>query len=251
MPIEIKSVKGYYCLDVWVMANIIQLATQSFCRRFLDKGNDPCGRQYDQMTQAARSVTANIAEGLSRHQTSRETEMKLTDVARASLSELLGDYFFLSMADGIEPWAKNSAPYARMASVTLDRPHYTDDWQREAWLHVMSQSRKFAPWTSHERKDVCLNAMMQLCNREISMLEKLIVSQLASFRQEGGFTENLTGERLAAIKERRTAEGAPACPICGKPMTRRMAKKGVNSGREFWSCTGYPDCRGTRPINDR
>lgn len=41
MPIEIKSVKGYYFLDVWVMANIIQLATFDFCRRFLNKDNAP------------------------------------------------------------------------------------------------------------------------------------------------------------------------------------------------------------------
>lgn len=52
---------GYFWLDTWVMANIIQLATQDFCCRFLNHGNDPGGRQYDQMTQAARSAPANIA----------------------------------------------------------------------------------------------------------------------------------------------------------------------------------------------
>ena len=83
---------GYYWLDTWVMANVIQLATQDFCARNLNHINDPCGRQYDQMTQAARSVPANIAEGNSRHSTSKETEMRLTDVARASLSELANDY---------------------------------------------------------------------------------------------------------------------------------------------------------------
>lgn len=82
------GIVGYYWLDTWILANVIQLATQDFCKRFLYLQNDPCGRQYDQMTQAARSCTANIAEGNSRHYTSRETEMKLTDVARASLSEL-------------------------------------------------------------------------------------------------------------------------------------------------------------------
>ena len=46
MPIEFKSVKGYYYLDAWVMAHIIHLATISFCRRFLNKGNDPGGRLY-------------------------------------------------------------------------------------------------------------------------------------------------------------------------------------------------------------
>ena len=86
------GIAGYYWLDTWILANVIQLATQDFCKAFLNIHNDPCGRQYDQMTQAARSCTANIAEGNSRHYTSRETEMKLTDVARASLSELLNDY---------------------------------------------------------------------------------------------------------------------------------------------------------------
>ncbi len=88
---EIKRF-GYYWLDTWVLANVIQLATQDFCHKFLNRSNDPCGRQYDQMTQAARSAPANIAEGNSRHSTSKETEMRLTDVARATLAELSNDF---------------------------------------------------------------------------------------------------------------------------------------------------------------
>ena len=42
---------------------------------------------------------------------------------------------------------------------------------------------------------------------------------------------------------------ALACPLCAKPMIRRTAKRGSNAGNEFWGCTGYPACRGTRPIN--
>ena len=42
---------------------------------------------------------------------------------------------------------------------------------------------------------------------------------------------------------------ALACPLCAKPMVRRSAKRGANAGGEFWGCTGYPTCRGTRPIN--
>lgn len=248
MGIEIKSIKGYYFLDVWIMANIIQLSTLEFCQRFLNKSNDPCGRQYDQMTQAARSVTANIAEGLSRHQTSRETEMKLTDVARASVSELLGDYFFLSMTCGIEPWSKTAETYRTLAAIQIERPQYTDDWQREAWLHIMKEKEKFDPWTRHQRLEVCINSLMQLCDREITMLQRLISSQLSNFKADGGFTENLTQERLATLQEQRATEGAPLCPQCGKPMIRRMAKKGINSGHEFWSCTDYPNCRGTRSI---
>ena len=41
---------------------------------------------------------------------------------------------------------------------------------------------------------------------------------------------------------------AVSCPLCSKPMVRRTAKRGANAGSDFWGCTGYPACRGTRPI---
>jgi restriction system protein len=54
----------------------------------------------------------------------------------------------------------------------------------------------------------------------------------------------------AATTTRPTSDGAhaTACPLCTKPMMRRTAKRGANAGGEFWGCTGYPACRGTRPI---
>ncbi|MBQ7539574.1 MAG: four helix bundle protein, partial [Bacteroidaceae bacterium] len=96
---------SYYWLDTWIMANVIQLATQDFCDRFLNRTNDPCGRLYDQMTQAARSAPANIAEGNSRHSTSKEAEMKLTDVARATLAELANDYLNWLLRHERLPWS--------------------------------------------------------------------------------------------------------------------------------------------------
>lgn len=47
---------GYYWLDTWVLVNIIQLATQNFCLRHLNRTNDPCGRQFDQMTRGGQLV---------------------------------------------------------------------------------------------------------------------------------------------------------------------------------------------------
>lgn len=41
---------------------------------------------------------------------------------------------------------------------------------------------------------------------------------------------------------------AVSCPLCAKPMVRRTARRGVNAGAEFWGCTGYPGCRGTKTI---
>ena len=61
-----------------------------------------------------------------------------------------------------------------------------------------------------------------------------------------GFTEALTAERLKQRTADSLSADAPQCPVCGKPMLKRMAKKGLNSGKPFWSCSDYPNCTGTR-----
>ena len=239
---------GYYWLDTWVMGNVIQLGTQNFCQRYLSRGNDPCGRQYDQMTQAARSVPANIAEGNSRHSTSKETEMKLTDVARASLAELANDYVnWLLLREKI-PWSVKSEEYKQVCSVHLDRPTYKDDVQHLSGIHILNQKHKFDNWLNSNDSIIEANCLLILCNRLIMMLSKQIANQVDTFRETGGFTEALTAERLAYRTEKSIQNDAPMCPKCGKPMLKRVAKKGVNSGREFWSCSTYPQCNGTRSL---
>ena len=239
---------GYYWLNTWVMANVIQLATQDFCKKYLNLKNDPCGRQFDQMTQAARSGTANIAEGNSRHTTSKETEMKLTDVARASIAELAGDYFNWLLQQGQAPWSSASEEYKRVNAVQFDTPQYREDVIHESGLHILAQKKKFDEWLTADDSIIAANCLLILCNRLILMLQKQIETLLSVFTEEGGFTEALTAERLQHRTQESIEQDAPQCPVCGKPMIRRVAKKGVNSGKEFWSCTGYPDCRGTRKI---
>ena len=248
MPIEIKSIKGYYYLDAWVMSHIIYQATISFCRRYLNKDNDPGGRLYDQMVMAARSAPANIAEGSSRRQTSRETEMRLIDVARATLSELLSDFMAFSLTYNIEPWAKNSEHYRNFMQVQLERPNYGEDIERDAWLHVQAQRQRFAPWVESDILAVRLNSIIQLINRNISMLQKMISRQLEDFKSTGGFTENLTKERVATQTTQSLKQGSPSCPLCGKPMIRRTIKRGTKAGQQFWGCSAYPACQGVLKI---
>ncbi len=239
---------GYYWLDSWVMANIIQLATQDFCKRFLNRTNDPCGRQYDQMTQAARSGQANIAEGNSRHFSSRETEMKLTDVARASIAELAGDYINWLLQQGKVPWSKHTSLYVQISQISLDKPNYQEDVQHNSGLHILAQKKKFDVWLLSEDSVIVANCLLILCNRLLNILRKQLQNQLDSFKETGGFTEVLTAERLVNRTEQSIQEDAPMCPICEAPMIRRAAKKGVNAGQEFWSCSHYPNCRGTRKM---
>jgi four helix bundle suffix protein len=239
---------GYYWLDTWVLANVIQLATQDFCRKYLNLQNDPCGRQYDQMTQAARSGTANIAEGNSRHATSRETEMKLTDVARASLAELANDYFNWLLLHNETPWSINDPNHIQLSQIVPDKPDYKDDVQHLSAVHILNQKHKYDTWLNTNDSLTAARCILVLCNKLIMMLSRQIEQQLQSFTEEGGFTEALTAERLKHRAEQSAQEDAPLCPQCGKPMIKRMAKKGTNSGKPFWSCSDYPNCHGTRKI---
>ena len=81
---------GYRKLRSFQMAQVVYDETVIFCERFIDKSS----RTRDQMVQAARSGVQNIAEGSMVSATSKKTELKLTNVARASLEELLLDYGF-------------------------------------------------------------------------------------------------------------------------------------------------------------
>ncbi|SRR5581483_6881728 len=95
---------GYQNLLSYQKAQIVYDITVRFCERFLDKRD----RTVDQMVQAARSGKQNIAKGSQASATSTETEIKLTNVARASLEELLIDYEDYLRVRSLKLWEKNS-----------------------------------------------------------------------------------------------------------------------------------------------
>ena len=248
MPKSLSSPNGgYRWLDVWALACVIQLGTQRFCARHLDRKSDPCGRLFDQMAMAARSVPANIAEGYSRRSTSTETELRLYDVARASLAELAGDYRNFLLLRRELPWSETDPEERAVFATPLDKPAFTDDIERASAAHVLAQYDKFARWLDSPDPLVAARTMLVLAARAILMLSAKIDRTHADFLANGGFSETLSRERIAARAAAPAAKDAPACPECGKPMHRRLAKRGPNAGHPFWSCPNYPQCPGTRP----
>ncbi|MBQ0069298.1 MAG: four helix bundle protein [Bacteroidales bacterium] len=247
--INIHSVNGYMTLLSWRLGNILQLATQSFCKRFVDFKVDPCGRLRDQMEMAARTVPANIAEGSSRHQTSYETELRLLDVARASVSELEGDYINWLMRHGTTMWHTNDPRYVEVRNYQLqDAPMLTQDYLAEISEYTIAEYARFATLLRTDDSIHSACAIVVLCERVKQLLTAQINKRLTDFKEEGGFTENMTQERLATLKDKAATEGAPCCPKCGAPMQQRTIKKGTRQGEQFWGCTNYPKCDGTRRI---
>ncbi len=240
---------GFRRLHSFTLATIVQLDTLRFCRKFLTfdhretdtKFYDPKGRQYDQMTQAARSGRQNIIEGSERSSTSKDTEMKLTDVARASLSELRGDYEIFIIDRGELPWSVHDPESRAVNAISLDEAPFTDDMVHESAKHALEQRKKYARWLDADDAVVVANVMLILLGRVLKMLKRQKEAQGQAFEETGGFSERLMARRIEARDEQNTAE-APDCPQCGKPMRQRKSAKGP-----FWGCSAFPECKGTRP----
>lgn len=227
MTIAFKSAPSYFWLNTWVLANVIELATQRFCDRYIDYKIDPGHRLYDQMTQAARSIRANIAEGSGRHETSYETEMRLTDVARASYHELMGDYINYMMRHSIEAWPTGDRRFQGVMTLQLDKPNYGENFIIDSMAHIARQKSRLDCFLERGTAADAANCLVALCLRINAMLTSMLVAQLRDFSREGGFAENLTQTRLEARRKQASSAGTPPCPKCGKPMLRRTIQRGA------------------------
>jgi four helix bundle suffix protein len=237
---------GYRKLRSFRVATIIYDGTVAFCDRFLDKRT----RTVDQMVQAARSGRQNIAEGSRASATSSQTELRLLTVARASLDELLLDYEDFLRQRHLPQWDKDDpdAQAVRQVGRRVDGSDRTDPSDR-------SDHAAYAAWLENQDPAVIANATICLIHQANYLLDQQIAALERRFVEGGGYTEQLASARIAERQRRQQRPPAPgtpspACPLCGRPMARRTARKGAQAGSEFWGCTGYPECRGTRRLDE-
>jgi four helix bundle suffix protein len=238
---------GYRTLRSFQVTTIIYDTTVAFCERFIDKRS----RTVDQMVQAARSGRQNIAEGSRASATSSQTELRLVNVARASLDELLLDYEDFLRQRGLRQWAKDD-PEARAVRAV--------GWKHRSDLSDQSDAAAYAPWLNHADPAVVANAVICLIHQANYLLDQQIAGLERQFIQEGGYSERLAAARLeqrrtedrtdrSDPRDRADKEALPACPLCGKAMVVRTARKGERAGSQFLGCSGYPECKGTRKLD--
>ena len=171
---------GYRKLRSFQTAQIIYDATVVFCDRFIERTS----RTRDQMIQAARSGTQNIAEGSMASATSKKTELKLTSVARASLEELLLDYEDFLRQRGLRLWSKDSPE--TMAVRGKYRSDASDMSDRS------DPSEKSDPYSIRTAgAETAANTLICLINQASFLLGRQILKLEQSFVNEGGFTERL------------------------------------------------------------
>ena len=226
---------GYQKMRSFQTALIAYDATLIFCERFINRRS----RTFDQMVQAARSGVQNIAEGSVASGTSKKTELKLTNVARASLEELLRDYEDYLRQHNLNRWDKNEPRTLEM---------------RKRWR----DGERVLPELREMPGEQAANAMICLVNQATYLLHLQLKRLDEDFVKKGGFTERLhkvrSERRRSDSSDRSDASdqpNTPPCPKCDKPMRLRTARQGARAGQQFWGCSAYPECRGTRPLEDQ
>ena len=171
---------GYRGLLTYQKSDIIFQGTVVFTRRFLHHGD----RTIDQMVQAARSGKQNIIEGSEASATSKETEIKLTNVAKASLEELLEDYLDYLKTHQLAEWAKNSEK--GLAARRLGR--------EGTWETLQSHFEK-------KSGEVAANLMVSLIRQCTYLLARQIARLEEDFRRHGGIRERMYAARNEARAE--------------------------------------------------
>jgi len=200
---------GYRHLKSFQVAQVVYDVTLRFCNRYITKRS----RTHDQMVQAARSGVQNIAEGSMASGTSKKTELKLTNVARASFEELRLDYEDFLRHRKMDLWPREDA---RRAALIAQRPKTADDvadWaravKRNEWdgisgLHghpgqsgphcptgPSSSAITSTPSTPLSYPEIAANGVLTLIAVACSLLDRQIASLERAFLEQGGFTERL------------------------------------------------------------
>ncbi len=186
---------GYRKLKSFQIAQLVYDVTVRFCNRYMDKRS----RTHDQMVQAARSGVQNIAEGSQVSGTSRKMEIKLTNVARASLEELRLDYEDFLRQRGLPLWSREDSRRASLIERRCRTADEVAEWVRDMHKDYgqnrqggqSNKSTVSIKSAGESFSEIAANGALVLITVACSLLDRQVRAQAESFEKEGGITERL------------------------------------------------------------
>ncbi len=192
---------GYRSLKSFRLAQLAYDVTVRFCERYVDSRS----RTRDQMVQAARSGVQNIAEGSQASGTSKKTELKLTNVARASLEELRLDYEDFLRQRGLPQWPPDHPALVRFKARRCATVEEVRIWAEEEHGRSRTGTDEHGQGgtgcPSVGSSTLVANAALSLLSLCCYLLDRQLAAQAQAFETEGGFTERLY--RVRQQKRRR------------------------------------------------
>ena len=175
---------GYERLITYQKSEVIYDGTYYFCKKYFH----PYDRTIDQMVQAARSGKQNIVEGSMASGTSKETEIKLTNVARASLEELLTDYKDFLRTRQLQIWNKQHPYYPHLTRLLTAKDATYETYRKGI---------------ESPDPEVSANVMIGLINITSFLLAKQLKTLEKEFLQEGGLRERMSQARIDVMRKQK------------------------------------------------
>ena len=213
---------GYRNLKSFQVAQLVYDITVRFVDRYIERFS----RTRDQMTQAARSGVQNIAEGSQVSATSKKMELKLTQVARASLEELKLDYEDFLRQRGLSAWDREHPLRQRLVDARLQTADEVAAWVGREAKKILGRGRSGPSGRSGQKEEettestestsstlstlfseLSANAALTLITVAGYLLDKQMQALAASFEEEGGFTERLYKARTSRRHRKETSGG--------------------------------------------
>ncbi len=168
----------------------ISQSVYDFTVRFVERYIEPRSRTRDQMVQAARSGVQNIAEGSQASGTSKKTELKLTNVARASLEELRLDYEDFLRQRKLPQWERSDSRRQDLIDARPQSLQHVVDWTKKTHAKKSTPSTKSTSSTV-TYAEIAANGALALISVACALLDRQLAAQARDFENEGGFTERL------------------------------------------------------------
>lgn len=230
-PSRSRFSAGQLELRAFHVSTIVHDATVAFCGRFLD----PAASAADGMLEAAGTARHSLAECSRPPAMGCQAQLRLLEVARARLDELLIDFEAFLREGGFRRWSKDDADALAVRSVA-----------REAQGKPV-EARAYALWLCDREPAVIANAILCLIHQINYLVDQKIRELEKALAQERGAVAP-AASRPHRHPDQPAPRVGPTCPACGRPMVVRTARHGAHAGSRFWGCLGYPDCKNTLPF---
>ncbi|NLF39848.1 four helix bundle protein [bacterium] len=228
---------GFRTTATFQVATIIYDGTYWFCEQCLE----PRSRMADEMIQAARYGRQKSAEGIRAMVAPSKVDLRILKAGRARLEELQLDFEDFLRHRRLPQWAAGSAEARAVHDASKngrkDRSDQSNLPDQERWA-------LYAPWLEHKDPAVRANALICLIHQAHFLLDQQIAEADARLAGNGFADRQQRNNQTDRTGQSDSSDQIPACPRCGKDMVLRTVKTGQNAGKQFWGCTGYPDCRG-------
>lgn len=244
--------EGLYHHRVYTSAALLELALRTFGLRFLR--NTPADVQRaSELETLARTVRRDFARA--HLEPTRSWPLRAVQslcIAANAAAELRYEFELMAVRRGLPAFDPGSLPCPELDAVVLEVPKADDPAAETRFYRLLRTNReKTALWLESENPETVLAALLQTSARIAETLNRMAEAAAKRIPRSGLAADRPEAERDRTVHRRDRDDrrpNTPRCPKCGSAMRLKTIRNGERAGQQFWSCSEFPACDGTRNV---